>query len=119
RLSRHYLAARNEPADRLNQRLRQLRQIGQRALINFAALAIALTQQDRWRRLSVRDGVDEHIREESLFAAFGKPLTWTHSCKMDSQKARSRRDFQVEESKKFGLVESGGKTRVAEAFAYL
>src|SRR5262249_29083474 len=97
------LAARNEPADPVNQRLRQLRQIGQRTLLDFAALAIALTQQDRLRRLSVRDGVDEHIREESRFAAFAKPLTCTHTCKKDSHKARPSCDFQVEESKTFGL----------------
>ena len=70
-----------------------------------AALAIALAQQDRRRRLSVWDGVDEHVREESLFAAFGKWLTWTHCCKKDSQKAAAHLNFQVDDREKFGLRE--------------
>src|SRR5262249_34273580 len=102
-LRRGHLAASDERSNAVYQRLGDLRQIGQRTLLDLAAFAIALAQEDRrWRR-PVRDGVDEHAREESLFAAFGKYVTWTHRCKIDSQKARPHRNFQVEESKKFGL----------------
>jgi hypothetical protein len=57
-----HLAAGQQRCDSVDQRLRQLRQIGQRALLHAPALAIALAQQDRRRRRPVRHGVDEHGR---------------------------------------------------------
>src|SRR5262245_63688046 len=103
RVQRRHLAAGDEPTDAVDQRLRQLRQIGQRALLDPAALSITLAQQDRRRRLSVRDRVDEHVREESLFAAIGKSHTWTQCCKPESYKTSPRLNFKVADSEKFGL----------------
>ena len=61
-----HLASSDKRVDALNQRLRELRQIGQRALLDLAALAIALAQQDRRRRHPVRDRIDEHVRLSSM-----------------------------------------------------
>src|SRR5690242_13384131 len=71
------LAAIKQRRNACNQRLRQLRQICQRALLDASTLAIALAQQNRRRRFPVRNGVDEHGRQESLFAANRKSATWT------------------------------------------
>src|SRR5580704_11470495 len=71
------LAAIKQRRNARNQRLRQLRQIRQRALLDAPTLAIALAQQNRRRRFPVRNGVDEHGRQESLFAANRKRATWT------------------------------------------
>ena len=59
------LAAIKQRRNARNQRLRQLRQIRQRALLDAPTLAIALAQQNRWRRFPVRNGVDEHGRPGS------------------------------------------------------
>ena len=59
--ARHF-AAIEQRRDAVDQRLRQLRQIGQRALLDAPALAIALAQKNRRRRRPVGDGVDEHVR---------------------------------------------------------
>jgi hypothetical protein len=58
-----------------------------------AALDLAeLGFDGRWRR-SVRDSVDKHVREESLFAALARLLHGHSVAKMDLQKVRPRHYF--------------------------
>src|SRR5712664_1425157 len=54
------------PAQRFDLRGRPIRQIGERALLDLVAVAIALAQQDRRRRIAIRNALDVHGKLESL-----------------------------------------------------
>ncbi len=53
----HGLALEDLPQDG-DGRCRQLREVGQRASLDFAVLAIAFTKEDRGRRVAIGDGGD-------------------------------------------------------------
>ena len=62
---RHEGLAGQHPAQALDLRLRPIGDIGQRARLDLAALAIALAQQDGGARITVRDARDVHEQLES------------------------------------------------------
>src|SRR5206468_11768344 len=72
-------AALQEHAQAVDQRGRKLAEIGDRALPHTACLAVALAQEHRWGRPSVRDHVDEHGSSESRHESRRKPFVWTRS----------------------------------------
>jgi len=55
----HGLALEDLPQDG-DGRCRQLREVGQRARLDFAVLAIAFTKEDRGRGVTIGDGGDVH-----------------------------------------------------------
>ncbi len=61
---RESLAAQN-PAQRVDLAQRPMREIRQRPLLDFVALAIALAQQDGGRRIAVGNALDVHGKLES------------------------------------------------------
>lgn len=57
---RHEGLAGEHPAQAVDLRLQPVGEVGERARLDLAALAIALTQQDGRRRIAVRDARDVH-----------------------------------------------------------
>ena len=62
---RRYGVAAQHAAQRLDLRTRPIRQIGERALADLVAVAIALPQKDRRRRVAIRNALDVHGEFES------------------------------------------------------
>src|SRR5713101_3193593 len=60
----HRLVAQHPP-QRLDLRRRPIRQIGQRALLDLVAVAIAFAQQDRGWRIAIGNALDVHGELES------------------------------------------------------
>jgi hypothetical protein len=56
-------------ADRLDQRRWQVREIGERALLDLLPLAVALADEDSRRRVSIWDAFDEHAPNQKLICA--------------------------------------------------
>jgi hypothetical protein len=67
--SRHLIAAQHlvaqQPPQRFDLGRRPVRNVGQRALLDLAALPIGLSQQKRGRRCPVRNPIDVHDSRES------------------------------------------------------
>ena len=72
------------PANFLGHFGRQLRDIGQSAFFDLAALAVRMADQDRGRRFAIRDDMKEHVcifiikRSLSYNKRRGKHKTWSH-----------------------------------------
>src|ERR1700757_4315679 len=74
-------AAAQHPAESLDLCLWPIRQIGKRALADLVAVTIALPQQDRRRRVAVRNALDVHGELESQGIQSVKhnhQITWVH-----------------------------------------
>jgi len=83
---------------------RQLAQVRQRPLLRPTVLvAIRLPQQNRRRRVAIRDDVDEHALRESQIDRFGNPLHGYSPTGKSASKPPLRLDVHLPQSENFGL----------------
>jgi hypothetical protein len=86
------------PAQAVNLRLRPVEDVGERARLDLAALAIALAQEDGGRRIAVWDARDVHDKRESY-----PRVEDAYNFAANPRKPAQTLAFAHKTSRKFGL----------------